>query len=192
MGRSYAEIAAQYRDAPSEAERLRVQAEIEHALAAHLLAIIERRGASATDLRVQMRIPRIAGMILAGRVAPEKVGSYLESCVTFGLRDAERRRRSRGVEVPIEDQPALSATAADPVRSVDAKRLLARVMEIIESGDMPENYRLALVEVVLGERDRDDLARERGVDGGTVDQWVSRGRRWLQGRLASLEERGGR
>lgn len=180
------ELLRRYLEAADDRGRERLRGPLEECATSELMRMLRARALPESHPAVHLPLERVFPILLAGGVAEERVEHYLQRVVTNAITDALRQERRHRGAAGIEIPRLPDARVPDTVRVIAARERLALVRHAMASG-MPENYRLVIEEIYFKGRDRDDLARERGVEPGTVDRWVSRARVWLLARLAERE-----
>lgn len=129
---------------------------------------------------------RVVPYLLKVAVQTGREEAYVRSAALNAYRDLVRARKRRA-----EVDPACLEYEAAPVPPTPDPRV-ADLRALLDGDQMPANYRVAVRAMVDGEPPLTQIASERGVDVGTVHRWASRGRAWLQRRLAEDSAAGGR
>ena len=98
-------------------------------------------------------------------------------------RDA-RKRRWRETDADAAE-PIDASTPYDAMTELEEERLIAAAL-----GQVPDVYREPLVLFYYEDRSVDDVARSLGITAATTNKRLSRGRRFLAERVATIVERG--
>jgi RNA polymerase sigma factor (sigma-70 family) len=110
----------------------------------------------------------------------ERLAAWLCGIARNVARDARRRHRR---ETPAEiDDAAGAPTPLDAITDAETERILAAAL-----GEVPDVYREPLVLYYYEERSIDDVARSLGISTATTNKRLSRGRRYLADRVATVE-----
>ena len=99
-------------------------------------------------------------------------------------RDARKRRWRESADADAVE-PIDATTPYDAITEVEEERLIAAAL-----GEVPDVYREPLVLFYYEDRSVDDVARSLGITAATTNKRLSRGRRYLAERVATIVERG--
>jgi len=95
-------------------------------------------------------------------VHPERLGSFVNSICNNALLEHYRTRERHGCFEDDNQQKEFPSPALDPLAMFTAQEIQQKVREILDQ--LPERDRRILREIVLEERDKDEVCRDFGVD----------------------------
>ncbi|MGA9528639.1 MAG: sigma-70 family RNA polymerase sigma factor [Terriglobales bacterium] len=114
------------------------------------------------DIR-QETFVRVYGAMREGKILhPERLGSFVNSICNHVLQE-HYRTADRNDSFDDDDEPMeIPAPALDPLALLTAQEIERKVREVLDQ--LPERDRRLLREVILEERDKDEVCRDFGVD----------------------------
>ena len=114
------------------------------------------------DVR-QETFARFYGALREGKIVhPERLGSFVNSICNNVLLE-HYRAAARHSSLDDDDEPKeLPSPALDALATLTAREVQQKVREVLDR--LPERDRRLLREVLLEERDKDDVCRDFGVD----------------------------